>query len=155
MKAGTLFSVIKKNKGFPEKIAFKYFIQTCAAIAFLHRNKFIHRDLKPENILIDCNDNIKLCDFGWCVDLSGGERSTFCGTFEYMAPELIQDVPYGYGIDTWALGILLYELIHGYSPFRATKMDNYNEIFKNIIKFKFNIDKPISKECEDLILSKF
>ena len=157
MQGGTLFSLIRKHKGFEEKEAFKYFIQVCSAIYFLHENGYAHRDLKPENLLLDDKGNLKLCDFGWCVDVSSGERATFCGTYEYMAPEIVKEIPYDQSIDIWSLGVLLYELIHGYSPFRAVedkKGDNYEEIFKNIVKHKYVIEKDISKNCEDLIASK-
>lgn len=157
LNGGSLFSFIKKNRGVEEKIAFKFFIQACSAVYFLHNNNLVHRDIKPENLLIDDQENLKLCDFGWCVDLNSGNRMTFCGTYEYMAPEIVKEVPYDYGIDVWSLGILLYELTHGYSPFRAQNSDNhddYNEIFKNIIKYKFKIEKDLSKGCIDLITSK-
>lgn len=157
INSGTLFTIIKKSKGMDEKRAFKYFIQVTSAVFFLHEHNLIHRDLKPENLLVDENDNVRLCDFGWCVDVSTGNRLTFCGTYEYMAPEIIQERPYDNSIDIWSLGILLYELIHGYSPFRADCEDEeeeYNEIFKNIIKYKFKIDKDsISANCKDLINS--
>ena len=126
-----------------------------SAINFLHSNNLVHRDLKPENILIDDKDNVKLCDFGWCVDLTTGNRVTFCGTYEYMAPEIIKELPYDYSIDSWSLGILLYEMTHGYSPFRAQvdEGEEYVEIFKNILKYNFKIEKPLSKNCQDLITS--
>jgi serine/threonine protein kinase len=153
---GTIYQVIKLNNGLEEKKAFWYFIQVVTAVNFLHENNLIHRDLKPENILIDENDCVKLCDFGWCVEIKGGNRETFCGTFEYMAPELIKELPYNYAVDVWSLGILLYELLHGYSPFRADDSYNneeYTQIFKNILKGNLQIDKKISKECADLIRS--
>jgi serine/threonine protein kinase len=153
-----LFTLINKKNGMSENEAFKYFIQTAAAVYFLHEHNLIHRDLKPENILIDNNDNVKLCDFGWCVELEIGNRSTFCGTYEYMAPEIVNECPYDSGIDIWSLGVLLYELIHGYSPFRAKGNKNkdmeYIEIFNNIMKYNFKIEKKVSRECEDLIKSK-
>jgi len=113
--------LIKKSKGIDEKSAFKYFIETASAILFLHTNDLIHRDLKPENILLDENNNVKLCDFGWCVELKEDDapRKTFCGTYEYMAPEIVKETPYDKSVDIWSLGILLYELLHGYSPFRV------------------------------------
>jgi serine/threonine protein kinase len=156
MNAGTIFNLIKKNRGIDEYKAFRYFIQAVSAVYFLHQNSLVHRDLKPENLLLDKDDNLKLCDFGWCVDVSSGTRQTFCGTYEYMAPELIKEIPYDYAIDVWSLGILLYEMLHGYSPFRSqTKNDeDYAEIFKNIIKYNFKIEKDISKNCKDLIESK-
>jgi serine/threonine protein kinase len=75
-----------------------------------------------------------------------------------MAPEIVKEQPYKLSIDVWSLGILLYELIHGYSPFRATKVkgeDNYEEVFKNILNHNYSIDKNISNDCEDLIDSKY
>lgn len=77
----------------------------------------MHRDIKPENILITKDNHAKLCDFGFASILE--YRSTLCGTFEYMAPEMIQKKPYDYKIDIWGLGILLFELIQGYAPFRG------------------------------------
>jgi serine/threonine protein kinase len=156
--SGTLFSLIKRKKGFEEKEAFKYFIQAASAVQFIHDCDLVHRDIKPENLILDDKGNLKLCDFGWCIEMSTGSRQTFCGTYEYMAPEIIKEKPYNQCIDVWSLGILLYELIHGYSPFRATKAkgdDEHGEIFKKIIKLDIRIDKPVSKECKDLIMSKF
>ena len=84
--SGTLFNFISKGNGCDEKIAFNYFIQVASAVYYLHEHNLIRRDLKPENLLLDKQGNIKLCDFGWCVDMSKGSRITFCGTYEYMAP---------------------------------------------------------------------
>ena len=100
----------------------------------MHKNDYIHRDIKPENILLFENNLVKLCDFGWCVKLTLAQRTTFCGTFEYMAPEMIKKNLYGKEIDIWALGILLYEMIHGHSPFRPRKSSFTDEdIINNII----------------------
>ena len=154
---GNLYQYIQKKKGISEKEAFKYFIQVASAIYFLHKHGYIHRDIKPENILIDDNFDIKLCDFGWCVSIEKGERTTFCGTYEYMAPEMVNDEFYDMGIDIWSLGVLLYEMIHGYSPFRAHNnfvqdaKSAQVEIFVNIKNNKYTIDKEMSEECVDLI----
>ena len=148
---GNLYEKIKKEKiGFSEKKTFKYFIQILNAINFLHKNNIIHRDIKPENILIDKNDNLKLCDFGWSKEINIGKRSTFCGTVEYMAPEIIDNENYDFSVDIWSLGILLYEMLFGYSPFRAT---NLNDIVINIKEGNLIFDnrKNISFECKDLI----
>jgi len=156
--SGSLFKRIRKNKGLDEKTAFKYFIQTAAAIYFVHENNLIHRDIKPENLLLDENDNIKLCDFGWCIELEIGNRNTVCGTPEYMAPEIIREMPYDKSIDIWSLGVLLYELLHGYSPFRACEgnggQDN-TQVMRNILKHDFRIEiNELSRSCSDLISSK-
>ena len=156
---GSLFTLIKKNKGMDEKTAFKYFIQTASAIYFLHSNELVHRDIKPENLLLDEDYNVKLCDFGWCVQVFEDEqRHTFCGTYEYMAPEVIKEEYYDKSIDIWSLGILLYELLHGYSPFRASKnarAEVHKEVLSNIMKYNFKFDKFISANCKDLIRSIF
>ena len=110
---------MKQSKSFDEKTACYYFTQTCSAVNFLHSNNLVHRDLKPENLLLDSNNNLKLCDFGWCTEISFGNRDTICGTCEYMAPEIINEQPYNCSIDIWSLGVLLYELLHGYSPFNV------------------------------------
>ena len=153
---GTLYKLIQQKRGMSEDEAFHYFIQVASAIHFLHSNGFAHRDIKPENILLDKNGSVKLCDFGWCVNVSKGNRITFCGTYEYMAPEMINDEFYDLGIDIWSLGVLLYEMIHGYSPFRAhyflkDAKSAMKEIFRNIKSNNYSIDKNISKECIDLI----
>lgn len=152
--SGNLFGAIRKNSGFSESEAFKFFVQICSAVNFIHENNLIHRDLKPENILLSENDQVKLCDFGWCVELSVGNRSTFCGTYEYMAPEIIREKPYNHGIDVWSLGVLLYELLHGYSPFKAeVNLHDCYEVFDNIVKFNLKFDKELSDDCKDLIIS--
>ena len=157
VEKGTLYHVIKFNNGLDERQVFKYFIQVVTACNFLHENNLIHRDLKPENLLLDENGIVKICDFGWCVELKVGNRVTFCGTFEYMAPELVKELPYNQAVDVWSLGVLLYELIHGYSPFGIKEQqnnDDYSEIFKNILKNNLEIDQRLSQNCTDLIRSK-
>ena len=156
---GSLFTKIRKKSYLSENETFSYFIQVINGINFLHDNNFIHRDIKPENILLDDKNYIKLCDFGWCVKLEENEmRNTICGTYEYMSPELVNNKQYNYNVDIWALGILLYEMIHGKSPFKPKeKYDNKetekDEIFNNIINLNFEIDnsKNLSFECIDLI----
>ena len=90
----------------------------------LYQNNYVHFDIKPENILIGADNKIKLCDFGWAKELTLENRSTFCGTVEYMAPEIVGSENYDYGVDIWSLGILLYELLYGHSPFKANNTKN-------------------------------
>lgn len=117
---GTLYNKIKQQKGIEENECRDYFIQVINAISYMHKQGLAHRDIKPENLLIDGDNNIKLCDFGGAVKIEEGkERSTFFGTYEYMAPEVIEGNNYNCSVDIWALGILLYESLHGYSPFRV------------------------------------
>ena len=87
---GNLFYLIRKEKYLSEDTAFYFFIQVCSGIYYMHKQGLIHRDIKPENILIKEGNIIKICDFGWCVQSDANQqRNTFCGTLEYMAPEMI------------------------------------------------------------------
>ena len=151
-KEGNLYHLIKKEKnGFSEQKSYEFFIQIINAVYYLHSNNIIHRDIKPENILIGDDNNLKLCDFGWAKELTLENRSTFCGTMEYMAPEIVGSENYDYSVDIWSLGILLYELLFGHSPFNA---DSNKNIIFNIKKHELNYDnenKKISNSCKDLI----
>jgi len=147
---GTLFDYIRYKNGLDESKSFYYFIQAVNAIYFLHKNKIIHRDLKPENLLINHDNILKLCDFGWSVYLNNHKRETFCGTVEYMAPEILKNQGYDFSIDVWSLGILLYELIHSYSPFVVKDLDK-NKIENNIVTKELKFQRGISSECKDLI----
>lgn len=90
--------------------------------------------MQPENVLLNKTTNeAKLCDFGFAAIL--GERKTLCGTYEYMSPEMIQNRPYDYKIDIWALGILLFELISGSAPFKGDKPEEVLEKMKTKIYF--------------------
>ena len=150
-KDGNLFELLSQpenKKGFDEQRAFDYFIQMVNAVYYLHQNNIIHRDIKPENILLGKKGLLKLCDFGWAKELNLENRSTFCGTVEYMAPEIVGSENYDYSVDIWSLGILLYELLFGHSPFKAKNMKS---VILNIKSHDFIFDKPISHECKDLI----
>ena len=151
---GNLYSIIRRKKALSEYDAYNFFYQVCKSIYFLHKNNIIHRDIKAENILIDDKNNCKLCDFGWSVILNKDYgRKTFCGTMEYMAPEIINNEEYDKSIDIWSLGVLLYELIHGYNPFdtEEKQKEKLNILVHNIINENYKINENVSKECKDLI----
>ena len=89
----------------------------------MHKYNLIHRDIKPENILLDSNFNIKLCDFGWsCFLENDAFRTSICGTYEYMSPEIIYGKRHTNKVDVWCMGILLYEMLHGNPPFKADNL---------------------------------
>jgi len=145
---GSLFHYLKKRKRVSEKEAFVYFFQTCLGIDYLHKRNVIHRDLKPENLLLDGEGNIKLCDFGWSADTST-KRVTFCGTVDYMAPEMLKNHPYDHRLDIWCLGILLFEILHGDAPFKGrSDQEKCSNIASNA---KISFDPTLSSDAVDLI----
>ena len=113
---GCLFFYIHSLHGLSESIALRLINQVTLGIQYFHSKDVIHRDLKPENILLDSEFNIKICDFGWSSSIKKGEyKQTVCGTFEYMAPEMLEssNIKYNQKLDVWCLGILLFEILHG------------------------------------------
>ena len=111
---GCLFFFINCRYGLPEHIALRFFYETTLAVEYLHVNKIAHRDIKPENILLSRDFGIKLCDFGWsCYVEEGDIRTSVCGTYEYMSPEILDNMGHNHKVDIWCLGILLYEMLHG------------------------------------------
>lgn len=148
-ESGNLYSYIHKRKSLlPEEI-FRFFYQTCLAVQYLHQNDVLHRDLKPENLLLDKHRNLKLCDFGWSARRITEKRLTFCGTYEYMAPEIVQKKPYDYRVDIWSLGVLLYELIHKEAPYKGRSL---SEITKSLSKSHIEFGPSAHPEAKDLIL---
>lgn len=125
----------------------RFFYETCLAIQYLHQKNVMHRDLKPENILLDDKLTIKVCDFGWSTEyFDNVPRETLCGTSEYMAPEILLRKRQTKKTDIWALGILLYELFHGYAPFRGHRVDSVlAQISKNSLSIKNSLNSNISE----------
>jgi serine/threonine protein kinase len=116
---GSLFYHLRKSRAFPEERAKFYGAQLLSALDHLHSQHIIYRDLKLENVLMDNLGNIALTDFGLSkqnIDQSNG-ATTFCGTAEYIAPELLKGQRYSAPVDWWSFGILLYEMITGRTPF--------------------------------------
>lgn len=146
---GNLFYLIRKEKFLSEDTAFYFFIQVCSGIYYMHKQGLIHRDIKPENILIKEGNIIKICDFGWCVQTDNmQQRNTFCGTLEYMAPEMIQNKAHNHTLDIWSLGILLYELVHGRAPFTGV---HPREISDKIMRGQIRFKPGLSNEYKDLV----
>eukprot|EP00826_Nyctotherus_ovalis_P055130 TRINITY_DN7303_c0_g2_i3.p1 TRINITY_DN7303_c0_g2~~TRINITY_DN7303_c0_g2_i3.p1 ORF type:complete len:518 (-),score=129.23 TRINITY_DN7303_c0_g2_i3:49-1602(-) len=129
---GNLFQLVRMKGKFSEREAFFFFTQTCSAIHFLHSCNIIHRDIKPENLLITGNGTLKLGDFGCCSKNNDANRMKFCGTIDYMAPEVVSNKESNEKADVWSLGILLYEMLHGYTPFLGrSESDTVAKILEN------------------------
>ncbi|KAF5272341.1 hypothetical protein FQR65_LT17461 [Abscondita terminalis] len=150
VNGGDLFFHLNKEGSFNEERTKFYAAETLLALSYLHTLGIVYRDLKTENMVLDKNGHIKLVDFGLCKEGVGyGKRTyTFCGTPEYMAPEVITDVEYGQAVDWWGLGIVMYEMICAQLPFYNK---NY-EILITLITIK-PVEFPgfISTTAKDLI----
>ncbi|XP_030095445.1 cGMP-dependent protein kinase 2 isoform X2 [Serinus canaria] len=148
---GELWSLLRDRGSFDEFTT--KFCVGCVTEAFdyLHQIGIIYRDLKPENLILDAEGYIKLVDFGFAKKIGSGQKTwTFCGTPEYVAPEVILSKGHDFSVDFWSLGILVYELLTGSPPFSgADQMMTYNLILKGIEKLDF--PKAITRRPEDLI----
>lgn len=143
MSGGELFWHLQKEGRFTEDRAKFYIAELVLALEHLHDNDIVYRDLKPENILLDANGHIALCDFGLSkANLNNdGTTNTFCGTTEYLAPEvLLDETGYTKMVDFWSLGVLIFEMCCGWSPFYA---DNTQQIYKNIAFGKVRFPKEV------------
>ena len=126
--------------------------QLALGIGYLHSCNIIHRDLKLENILVEADGTLKITDFGLAKIQSKGCGSTnlFCGTPEYISPEMIQDTGYDHCTDWWSLGIVIYFMLVGQSPFSH---HNNEILFENILtqQVKWPRDINISKEAKSFV----
>ena len=132
MSGGELFWHLQKEGRFNEPRAKFYIAELILALKHLHEHDIVYRDLKPENILLDANGHIALCDFGLSkANLTKNDTTnTFCGTTEYLAPEVLLDEQgYTKMVDFWSLGVLVFEMCCGWSPFYA---EDTQQMYKNI-----------------------
>ncbi len=119
VRKGDLRKLFAARGPLEERAASHVLFQVLHGLAHLHARDVIHRDVKLENLLLADAAVVKLCDFGWCSPPGDPHRSGLCGTFEYMAPEVVKRLAYSHKVDVWAVGVLAFELVHGYSPFHA------------------------------------
>ncbi|RDL42202.1 Protein kinase-like (PK-like) [Venustampulla echinocandica] len=141
MSGGELFWHLQKEGRFDEKRAKFYIAELILALQHLHMHDIVYRDLKPENILLDANGHIALCDFGLSkANLTkNATTNTFCGTTEYLAPEVLLDEQgYTKMVDFWSLGVLVFEMCCGWSPFYA---EDTQQMYKNIAFGKVRFPK--------------
>ncbi|KAL3060245.1 hypothetical protein OYC64_014751 [Pagothenia borchgrevinki] len=132
VNGGELFYHLQREGSFPEPRAAFYAAEMAMALGYLHSLDIVYRDLKPENILLDNEGHVMLTDFGLCKEgvAVGGIMHTFCGTPEYLAPEVATSFPYSPAVDWWGLGTVLFEMLYGLPPFYSRCKA---EMFENIL----------------------
>ncbi|UYV77787.1 PRKG1 [Cordylochernes scorpioides] len=131
---GELWTILRDKGSFDESTTRFYTACVVEAFDYLHARNIIYRDLKPENMLLDNRGYVKLVDFGFAKKLANNHKTwTFCGTPEYVAPEIILNKGHDISADYWSLGVLIFELLHGIPPFTGPDpMSTYNVIIKGI-----------------------
>jgi len=157
MSGGEIFFWLKREKKFSETRARLYAAEITVALEYLHDADIIYRDLKPENILLDSRGHIRLTDFGLAKGgivgpgAEGGTK-TFCGTPEYLAPEILENKGHGKAVDWWALGTFLYEMITGLPPFYDSNVQRmYHKILHEQIKFPKAENRQVSEAAKDIL----
>lgn len=151
MQGGELFQHLRNQKRFSEDQAKFYAACITLGLGHLHNRNYIYRDLKLENLLLDEFGYAKLTDFGLAKFINSNEKAlTFCGTPEYLAPEVIMGRGHNRPADWWTLGVLIYEMLFGIPPFYSSNVQNmYRKAVREDAVFKPGID--ISSEAKDII----
>uniref|UniRef100_A0A8C1WDW6 non-specific serine/threonine protein kinase n=1 Tax=Cyprinus carpio TaxID=7962 RepID=A0A8C1WDW6_CYPCA len=150
LSGGELFMQLEREGIFLEDTAGFYLAEISMALGHLHQKGIIYRDLKPENIMLNNNGHVKLTDFGLCKESihDGTVTHTFCGTIEYMAPEILMRSGHNRAVDWWSLGALMYDMLTGAPPFTA---ENRKKTIDKILKCKLNLPPYLTQEARDLL----
>ena len=155
LNGGELFFHLCNEIRFTEARAKFYAAEMVLALEHLHSEGIIYRDLKPENVLLDNKGHIKITDFGLSKMKQGDNdlTNTFCGTPEYLAPEIVLNVGHTFGVDWWSLGMLLYEMISGINPLKVALQKNKSrqEVMNMITQRDIEIIRGFSENAEDLL----
>ncbi|CAI2374246.1 unnamed protein product [Moneuplotes crassus] len=148
---GELFFHLQRVENFDEEVTRFYSAQMVLALEHLHKNNVIYRDLKPENVLINTDGYIKLTDFGLAKEnvMTDKDAKSFCGTPEYLAPEILERKGHGKPVDWWSLASIIYEMIVGLPPFY--EKDNREKLFKEIKSGEPEYPDDMSPACRDLL----
>ncbi|XP_063799134.1 protein kinase C zeta type isoform X2 [Pseudophryne corroboree] len=157
VNGGDLMFHMQRQRKLPEEHARFYAAEICFALNFLHERGIIYRDLKLDNVLLDADGHIKLTDYGMCKEgLGPGDTtSTFCGTPNYIAPEILRGEEYGFSVDWWALGVLMFEMMAGRSPFDIITdnpdMNTEDYLFQVILEKPIRIPRFLSVKASHVL----
>jgi len=155
VNGGELFFHLQREKRFPEERVKFYAAEITLALEHLHVNGIIYRDLKPENILLTNDGHICLTDFGLSkegIEKEDDRTGTFCGTPEYLAPEVLKGKGYGKAVDWWSFGSLIYEMLTGLPPFYSQDVQEmYRRIMTDKLKFPPTMSEPARLLIEGLL----
>ncbi|OAD52985.1 RAC serine/threonine-protein kinase [Eufriesea mexicana] len=147
VNGGELFFHLKRIRVFGEDRTRFYGAEIISALGYLHSQGIIYRDIKLENLLLDKDGHIKIADFGLCKeDIT--TTKTFCGTPEYLAPEVLEDNDYGRAVDWWGVGVVMYEMICGRLPFYNK---DHEKLFTLIVMEEVRFPRTISNEAKDML----
>uniref|UniRef100_A0A8C7P3W7 Protein kinase C n=1 Tax=Oncorhynchus mykiss TaxID=8022 RepID=A0A8C7P3W7_ONCMY len=150
LNGGDLMFHIQEKGRFDLYRATFYSAEIICGLQFLHSKGIIYRDLKLDNVMLDHSGHVKIADFGMCKENVFGENqaTTFCGTPDYIAPEILLGQKYSFSVDWWSFGVLLYEMLIGQSPFHG---DDEDELFESIRTDTPHYPRWITKEAKDLM----
>ena len=150
INGGELFFHLRRCTKFTEDRTRVYAAEILLALEYLHKQGIIYRDLKPENVLLDSEGHIKLTDFGLSKKFFSGEKKTFsfCGTPEYLAPEILKGIGHDQAVDFWSFGALIYEMMSGAPPFYCKNKDT---MFKNMLNKPVEMRSHFSPQAVDLL----
>ncbi|XP_031108100.1 serine/threonine-protein kinase AtPK2/AtPK19-like isoform X2 [Ipomoea triloba] len=149
VNGGHLFFQLHHQGLFREDLALIYTAEIVSAVSYLHEKGIMHRDLKPENVLLDAEGHVVLADFGLAKQFDETTRSnSMCGTLEYMAPEIVLGKGHNKAADWWSVGVLLFEMLTGKSPFYG---GNRHKVQQKIVKDKIKLPGYLSREAHSLL----
>ncbi|CEI93259.1 Putative AGC/PKC protein kinase [Rhizopus microsporus] len=153
VNGGDLMWHIQRGQ-FSERRAKFYACEVLLALEYFHSQGIIYRDLKLDNIMLGLDGHIKMADYGLCKENMGygNTTGTFCGTPEFMAPEILREQNYGRAVDWWAYGVLIYEMLLGQSPFRGEDEDEiFDAILEDDILYPINMSSDSISICQQLL----
>mmetsp|Transcript_13877 Transcript_13877/g.21591 ORF Transcript_13877/g.21591 Transcript_13877/m.21591 type:complete len:470 (-) Transcript_13877:58-1467(-) len=151
VNGGELFFHLQKSRTFDEERTRFYCAQICCGLEYLHENGVLYRDLKPENLLLTGEGHICMTDFGIAKEGLNNEddrTGTFCGTPEYLAPEVLEGRGYGKGVDWWSFGTLMFEMLTGLPPFYS---QDVQKMYSKIMSAKVKYPDTIGPDARDLL----